>query len=1435
MKKAFVLASVAVLILLSIQFIIPLSALAAKGQAKSKVIIGYFTPPGRRGENDIRALGGNVKYRYRMIPAIAAEVSEASIKAIKRNPNVKYVGPDYDVHIDQTLPEYPLFDDLWGLHNTGQTGGTADADIDAPEAWDIQTGSDQVVIAVIDTGVDYTHVDLEENMWMNPGEVPDGVDNDKNGLIDDIYGWDFYNGDGDPMDDNSHGTHCSGTIAAGGHNFIGVTGVNWTARIMALKFLSASGSGSTSDAIASIDYVCMMKRDHSIPIVAMSNSWGGGGFEQSLLDIIEVANDLGILFVAAAGNSGANNDLSPYYPSSYEAPNVIAVAATDHNDSLAWFSSYGATSVDLAAPGVNILSTIPGGYGYKDGTSMATPHVSGVAGLIAAQYPGIEHYDIKERILNSVETKPWLGGMVLTGGRLNAHFALAAVPHPIIIYTSHSVDDGLGGNGLADPGETINMVVSFWNSWADATNVLAALTTNDPSYISVTPDYADLGDISGGTGANSSYSIFIDSDCPDGYIATFDLEIVADGLYAMDTFSLQIYGDIPILFVDDDVGSSYEYHFTEALGANGYTYMRWDVAASGSPTAADMLPYEIVIWNTGADWIETLTTADQNELSAYLNGGGKLFLSSQDVLWDIGPTPFTTEYLHVGSYRNDVGTSSATGVSGDPISQSMDLGLSYPLADYSDYITPDATAVSIFTNASGLPCALRYPASGFSTYRVVFLAFPFEAISPSAIDPDNQSIVMRRIVEWLQTGEVDSEPPIISDATGDTAGTTGEPVEVSATIADNVGVADATVHYTPIDGAETTVPMTKDDVTDVWRADVPVAPDKVGPISYYITAQDAAGNSSTDPAGPYAITVTDNDPPVAEAGSDQSVFAGEAVSFDGSGSSDNVGITSYSWDFDLTDEIQEDVPRVTATHTYETTGSYTVTLTVMDVAGQPHSDTLTVTVNEDIPDPTIFTVSRAIDSSSSIDIDLKLVLDSDDLWLQVEAGSYVCFGFSSAVGIPTGMGIASVTVYVECWNENPFKGNIEWVIGTGWLGPNLDIWGSNPDMPIHRGEQTDQWDVTEYVNLERLSLMELRINNNSAKGKKIYADHVYIQVQWGAPDTVPPAAVMDLAKGSSTASSIVLTWPATGDDGNTGTASQYDIRYSSLSAITEGNWDSATVTQCSGEPSPGTAGTPENFTVTGLFPATMYSFALQTRDEVPANWSGLSNVVSAATQDVPEMYVFEGDTGYDFQMTFGAAGPNVYANATVFIVDSSDVAVPDATVHAKWNVASDSYTDSGLTGSDGKVTLKSNKLKDPPLGTVFALTVENVTQAGLFYDSTIDPQPSGSIQVQMPLPAPEFTADELLNAYPNPGNPEIWMPFTLSEAQQTTITIHDATGRLVRTLDLGKRSPGIYISREKAAHWDGRNDGGEEVSSGIYFYTIRAGEFVATRKMIVAK
>jgi parallel beta-helix repeat protein len=410
--------------------------------------------------------GGEVTHTYKLVPGLTVvklpprvKVEDAVVK-FNKAPGILYAEPNYKVKGLATFPNDPMFVQLWGMHNVGQTGGTPDADIDAPQAWDIKTNAGDIVVAVIDSGVDYTHPDLAANMWVNPGEIPNnGIDDDGNGYVDDIYGYDFCTWDdgqtdSDPMDDLYHGTHCTGTIGAIGNNGVGVTGVCWNVKIMALKFIAYDNQGHVADAIACIEYAVEMGAK------VLSNSWGCE-YNQSLKLAIDAANTNGVLFVAAAGNSGSDNDWSPVYPASYDCENIISVMATDANDersiwSYPYSSNWGATSVDLAAPGSYILSTFPtyqtyemAGRGYSTyygmmgGTSTAAPHVAGACALIWSANPTLTHLQVKQIILNTVDELDELEGLCVTGGRLNLYKAvLEAAKNEQMLSKVDNVSDG---------------------------------------------------------------------------------------------------------------------------------------------------------------------------------------------------------------------------------------------------------------------------------------------------------------------------------------------------------------------------------------------------------------------------------------------------------------------------------------------------------------------------------------------------------------------------------------------------------------------------------------------------------------------------------------------------------------------------------------------------------------------------------------------------------------------------------------------------------------------------------------------------------------------------------------------------------------------------------------------------------------------------------
>lgn len=375
---------------------------------------------------------------------------EAAIQALRNHPSVMFAEPNW-ILTTQAVSNDPIFNNgqLWGMYSSSSSPANSFGS-QAARAWEGGfTGSRNVVVAVVDEGIDIGHPDLAQNIWTNPYEIPgNGIDDDGNGYIDDVNGWDFASNDNSVYDgkvgDNTtdqHGTHVAGTIGAVGGNGLGVAGVSWEVSIISAKFMGKKG-GTTANAVRALDYVANLKRLHpELDIVATNNSWGGGGYSQALHDAIIRGAKQGILFVAAAGNSGQNIDRKKTYPAwfdtsvgtstesgaGYDA--VIAVAAIDSSGALASFSNYSSQHVDLGAPGVNIASTMPNGnYKYMSGTSMAAPHVTGAVALCAFARPWASAQAIKSAILSSAVPTPSLKAKTVTGGRLDAYQGIIATP-----------------------------------------------------------------------------------------------------------------------------------------------------------------------------------------------------------------------------------------------------------------------------------------------------------------------------------------------------------------------------------------------------------------------------------------------------------------------------------------------------------------------------------------------------------------------------------------------------------------------------------------------------------------------------------------------------------------------------------------------------------------------------------------------------------------------------------------------------------------------------------------------------------------------------------------------------------------------------------------------------------------------------------------------
>lgn len=459
------------------------------------------------------------------------ETTATFIKKYKNHPDIAYIEPDYLVHTTEFIPADPLFTQQWALKNIGQTSGKVGADISAPQAWDIRRDAGNIKVAIIDSGIDWTHPDLRENIWKNLAEDADGdgqvivwdgekwvfdpddengIDDDGNGYIDDFIGWDFANNDNNPFDDNGHGTHVAGIIGADLGNEEGISGMADQVQLVALKFLNRNGNGSTSDAIAAINYATQM----GIPI--SNNSWGGSGYSLALFDMMEAVASTHF-FVTAAGNRGTNNDMRPNYPSSYGLINVIAVAATDRNDELATFSNYGTNTVHMAAPGTSILSCFPNNsYGLASGTSMAAPHITGALAILTAENESLDVFSFRDKLLNSVDVLPILEDKVQSGGRFNFCKLLGGCMETISCRTRDSLalvafHQATGGTNWTNQWD-LNQPMSTW--YGVVTNEDGCVTElqldNNSLTGSLPPEIGDLTELID----LSLFSNFISGDIP---------------------------------------------------------------------------------------------------------------------------------------------------------------------------------------------------------------------------------------------------------------------------------------------------------------------------------------------------------------------------------------------------------------------------------------------------------------------------------------------------------------------------------------------------------------------------------------------------------------------------------------------------------------------------------------------------------------------------------------------------------------------------------------------------------------------------------------------------------------------------------------------------------------------------------------------------------
>ena len=803
--------------------------------------------------------------RIQLNPGVSVEQAVAELMT---DPSVAVAEPNWILHsfAESNDPNYTA-GSTWGVYSSdtptpaGPVGTTNLYASQAEQAWRTNvTGSASVIVGIIDEGVQITHPDLADNIWVNPFETPaDGIDNDGNGFIDDVNGWDFFNNDNtvSPVNGESHGTHVSGIIGASGGNSIGGAGVAWDVTIIPVKFMQA-GSGTVSNAIKAIKYLNDLKARHGLNIVASNNSWGSKVYSSLLHDAVISAAKQEILVVAAAGNSATNNDSSPVYPANlnttvsaglqspatYDA--VISVANLTQTGALSSSSNFGASSVDIAAPGESILSTVPSGYGTKSGTSMAAPHVAGAIALFASAQPGRVPADlIRSAILTGADPTSALASKTLNSGRLN-------IAKSLQFNASIQIDQNIYGPGqlvsISVAGTSANQNNSYPDTLAvevfsttESTPLSITLTETGPNtglFRGVaqlalgTPNPDQLlqvahGDVITARLPNSTLSdtATVDAVAPAvsnilatpagasagitwtnsesatavirfgssplqldrSFIVTtssINANTTLHALNASSTYYFQIesidpYGNstltathsfttnspAPILFIDDDQNFTLDTYYRNSLNANAFAFDEWNVSKGARLPAADnLMIYPLVIWNTGSD-VEApdagLSLPEQEAIAAYLDNGGRIFISGQDILYNTVSDEFLRNYLKIDSFVEDVvaGPHTETGVVGNPISE----GLTIASVNTSGYPGIFVDAIQPVPGANGLlrhsNSASPFPFSSLcyrgdyanGGFGLVFSTVPFETLSRIAAAPNNQTEVLRRIINFLNS------------------------------------------------------------------------------------------------------------------------------------------------------------------------------------------------------------------------------------------------------------------------------------------------------------------------------------------------------------------------------------------------------------------------------------------------------------------------------------------------------------------------------------------------------------------------------------------------------------------------------------------------------------------------------------------------------------
>ena len=871
---------------------------------------------------------------------------DAIIEAYKADSEVLYAERNY-FYQALTVPNDDLFPDMWNLHNTGQEGGVPDADINAPEAWDHVTGSPNTVVAVVDTGVDYNNLDLVDNIWVNPAEIPGNeIDDDGNGYVDDVHGINAITGTGDPMDDDNHGTHVAGTIAATGNNNRGIVGVNWQAKIIACKFLDSTGYGTDSDAAKCLDYFFELKTrpDNPVNIILSNNSWGGPGVSQALEDAIDAQRMAGILFITSAGNDTANNDSVDSYPADCFMPNVISVAATDKTDNLGWFSNVGRHSVHVAAPGVLIWSTkIGGSYGGYSGTSMAAPHASGLAALVYSQDPSRDWIAIKNLVISGGQTKPATEGTTISGKRIRAYDANGVGSLSCSGQVVNTRVQPTGSVFSLDVGSSIDLAALHINCASPNGDVV--VTLGDGTSLTLMDD-GQGSDAAAGDGIYSgqwlppgegTYTItFPGSDVVTVYVAkqySYEDPIPTEYSYRTITGTEIIFSDIPsgeaallsspfpVSFPDMEGSRLYDSLYVSPYGTISFTDFFTSTDYTFLPSTS----------------FQTLVAPLWTSLDLSLGGG---------VYWDvIGTEPNRELVVEWRDVAHSVCPGSATFqvVFFENSREILTSHQNLPIDD--PFCFNDSTAAVGMQWIGGVT---RY--NGFLMNMSSLAWLRIVTIVPSA-GPD-QVVLPGTAVTLDGTRSFDKDGTIVSYQWEQTSGT-------------RVVLA----------GADTAAPQF-------------TAPDVSGTLGFTLSVTNDRGHTGTD-----FVLVVVNRAPTAEAGPDQTAGANGPVTLDGSGSSDpDDGIAHYYWQQTagpaaLLNDAYTPKPSFTAP---STSGVITYRLTAIDNNGVSASDTVSINVAANEPPSADAGPDQTVRTEAAVTLNGTASSDSD--------GTIVSYNWAQTAG-----------------------------------------------------------------------------------------------------------------------------------------------------------------------------------------------------------------------------------------------------------------------------------------------------------------------------------------------------------------------------------------------------------------------------------------------------